>query len=42
MSPENMNWGPLITVVVHLELSLIKLTVAKYAFTAKAVVVTDH
>ena len=34
--------GPLITVVVHPELSLIKLTVAKYAFTAKAVAVTDH
>ena len=33
---------PLITVAVHPELSLIKLTVAKYAFTAKAVAVTDH
>ena len=34
--------GPLISVAVHHELSLIKLTVAKYAFTAKAVAVTDH
>ena len=34
--------GPLVTVVVHPEQLLIKLTVAKYAFTAKSVAVTDH
>ena len=33
---------PLVTVAVHPEISLIQLTVAKYAFTAKTVAVTDH
>ena len=34
--------GPLITAAVHSGLLLIQLTVTKYAFTAKAVAVTDH